>query len=63
LIESWLELRHLRQRVTNADRMLEEEISQLLAEPRKITFLTASARSRRGKKQQLKLPSPLTPSI
>jgi MFS family permease len=63
LIESWLELRHLRQRVTNADRMLEEEIRQLLAEPPKVTFLTASARTRRGRKNQLKLPAPTTPSI
>ncbi|MBV8473447.1 MAG: MFS transporter, partial [Hyphomicrobiales bacterium] len=30
LIESWLELRHARQRVTNADRMVEEELRQLL---------------------------------
>ena len=63
LIESWLELRHLRERVTNADRMLEEEVRQLLTEPPKPTFLTASARSRRGKKSQLKLPAPATPSI
>ena len=64
LIESWLELRHLRERVTNADRMLEEEIRQLLAESPKVTFLTASARTRRsGKKHQFKLTAPTTPSI
>ncbi len=64
LIESWLELRHLRERVTNADRMLEEEIRDLLAESPKVTFLTASARTRRsGKKHQFKLQAPTTPSI
>jgi MFS family permease len=64
LIESWLELKHLRERVTNADRMLEEEIRQLLAESPKVTFLTASARTRRsGRKHQFKLPAPATPSI
>ena len=30
LIESWLELMHLRERVTNEDRMLEDEISEML---------------------------------
>jgi hypothetical protein len=64
LIESWLELKHLRERVTNADRMLEEEIRQLLAESPKVTFLTASARTRRsGKAHQFKLQAPTTPSI
>ena len=62
LVESWLELRHMRERVTNADRMLDEEINQFLAEPRKATFLIASARTRRGK-NQAKLPAPVTPSI
>ncbi len=64
LIESWLELRHLRERVTNADRMLEEEIRELLAEPAKVTILTASARTRRsGRRPQFKLQAPTTPSI
>jgi quinol monooxygenase YgiN len=64
LIESWREMQHLRARVTNADRMLEEEIRDLLAESPKVTFLTASARTRRsGKKHQFKLQAPTTPSI
>jgi MFS family permease len=63
LIESWLELRHLRERVTIADRMLEEEIKQLLTEPPKATFLTASARTRRGKKHRMNLPAPAAPSL
>lgn len=64
LIESWLELRHLRERVTNADRMLENELRALLAEPPKITFLIASARTRRtGKKHQVARQAPTTPSI
>jgi fructose-1,6-bisphosphatase/inositol monophosphatase family enzyme len=57
-------MQHLRARVTNADRMLEEEIRELLAESPKVTFLTASARTRRsGKKHQFKLQAPTTPSI
>jgi predicted MFS family arabinose efflux permease len=44
LIESWLELMHLRERVTNADRMLEEEIRQMLKEPPRIEFLVAAER-------------------
>ena len=44
LIESWLELMRLRERVTVADRMLEEEIRQMLLEPPHIEFLVASER-------------------
>jgi hypothetical protein len=33
LIESWLELMHLRERVTNADRVLEDEIREMLIAP------------------------------
>jgi hypothetical protein len=44
LIESWLELMHLRERVTNADRMLEEEIRQMLKDPPRIEFLVAAER-------------------
>ncbi len=44
LIESWLELMHLRERVTNADRMLEDEISQMLTRSPKIEFLVAAER-------------------
>lgn len=44
LIESWLELMHLRERVTNEDRMLEDEISDMLTRPPHIEFLVASER-------------------
>ena len=32
LIDSWLELRHLRERVTKADRMIENQVRRLLTE-------------------------------
>ena len=44
LIESWLELMHLRERVTNADRILEDEVSQLLTKSPNIEFLVAAER-------------------
>ncbi len=44
LIESWLELMHLRERVTNEDRMLEDEISKMLIVPPHIEFLVAAER-------------------
>ena len=44
LIESWLELMHLRERVTNADRVLEDEIREMLIAPPRIEFLTAAER-------------------
>jgi predicted MFS family arabinose efflux permease len=45
LIESWLELMHLRERVTNADRVLEDQIREMLIEPPRIEFLIAAERS------------------
>ena len=42
LIESWLELRHLRERVTNADRLLEDQVRRLLKDPAQVTLLIAS---------------------
>jgi Transmembrane secretion effector len=48
LIESWLEVRHLRERVTNADRMLEEQVRRLLSDPPRVTFLVASERPHRS---------------
>jgi predicted MFS family arabinose efflux permease len=42
LIESWLELMHLRERVTNADRVLEDEIREMLIAPPRIEFLIAA---------------------
>ena len=44
LIESWLELMHLRERVTNADRVLEDEIREMLIAPPRIEFLIAAER-------------------
>lgn len=44
LIESWLELRHLRERVTNADRMLEDRVRGLLTDAPHATFLIAAER-------------------
>ena len=50
LIESWLELKHLRERVTNADRMIEDEIRRLMKDPPKVTLLIAAERNRRSRK-------------
>jgi Transmembrane secretion effector len=44
LIESWLELRHLRERVTNADRVFEDEIREMLIAPPRIEFLVSAER-------------------
>ena len=44
LIETWLELMHLRERVTNADRVLEDEIREMLIAPPRIEFLVAAER-------------------
>ena len=41
LIEFWLELRHLRERVTNADRMLEDQVRKLLRDPAQVTLMVA----------------------
>ena len=49
LIESWLELKHLRERVTNEDRVLEDEISEMLIQPPRIEFLVAAERRPRGR--------------
>ena len=46
LIQSLLELRHLRVRVTKADRMVEERARKYLTEPPKPTFLVAPKRNR-----------------
>ncbi len=47
LIESWLELMHLRERVTHADRQLENEIREFLVAAPEIEFLVF-AQPRRG---------------
>ena len=52
LIQSMLELRHLRTRVTIADRMIEEQAGAFLKEPRRVTFLVAPKRHRQKKKRR-----------
>jgi hypothetical protein len=46
LIESWLELMYQHERVTNADRVHEEQIRRLLRESPKVTHMIASRRRR-----------------
>ena len=46
-IESWLELMHQRERVTNADETLENRIRHLLAEAPRVTFGVSSERPHR----------------
>jgi hypothetical protein len=52
LIESWLELMHLRERVTNADRVLEDEIREMLIAPR-IEFLIAAERGDQARNRRV----------
>jgi MFS family permease len=47
LIESWLELMHLYERVTDADRSMEEHVRKLLQGPPEITHLVAPRRASR----------------
>jgi MFS family permease len=56
LIESWLELMHLHERVTNADRMLEDQIRRLLTGPPKVTHLIASERRHRSWRTRMREP-------
>jgi hypothetical protein len=53
-----LELRHLRTRVTIADRMIEEQAGAFLKEPRKVTFLVAPKRHRHKRRKGSKGPAP-----
>ena len=64
LIESWLELMHAHERVTNADRMLEEQIRKLLTASPRVTHLIASERRRRlgGKPRRKPLGAACAPS-
>ncbi|HZZ63436.1 MAG TPA: MFS transporter [Roseiarcus sp.] len=55
LIQSFLELKHLRARVTNADRMIEEAAHHYLKERPKVIFSVAPKRSRQRRR---KLPLP-----
>jgi MFS family permease len=64
LIESWLELQHLRERVTNADRIVEDRLHRLLVDPPQVTLLIASDPPRRSRRERaLELQTaPSTPS-
>jgi MFS family permease len=52
LIESWLEAKHLRERVTNADRLVEDYVHGLISEPPNVTLLIASDLHRRSSNEQ-----------
>jgi predicted MFS family arabinose efflux permease len=54
LIQSLLELRHLRTRVTKADRIIEDEARAFLNEPPKVTFLVAPRRQRHKRRKRAK---------
>ena len=58
LLHSLLELKHLRARVTKADRMIEEQASAFLKEPRKVTFLVAPKRHRHKRRRGSHLLAP-----
>jgi hypothetical protein len=60
LIQSLLELKHLRTRVTIADRMIEDQARAFLKEPPKITFLIAPTRHRHARRKR---PSRLAPPL
>ena len=51
LIQSLLELKHLRARVTIADRLVEERAHRYLKERPKVTYLAAPRRSRQKRRQ------------
>ncbi len=51
LIQSLLELKHLRARVTIADRMIEEAAHQYLIQPPHVTFLVTPKRSRQKRRK------------
>jgi len=52
LIQSLLELKHLRTRVTIADRMIEEQARAFLKEPPKVTFLVSPRRHRQARRKR-----------
>ena len=51
LVQSMLELQHLRQRVTKFDQMVEAEAHRYLTEPPKVTILVAPKRSRERRRK------------
>ena len=52
LIQSLLELKHLRTRVTIADRMIEEQARAFVTQPVKVTFLVAPKRHRQKRRKR-----------
>jgi MFS family permease len=62
LIESWLELLHARERVTNADVTLEREIYHLLKTPPKVALLVATERGRRFRRIKTSAQAPPSPA-
>jgi MFS family permease len=58
LIQSLLELKHLRTRVTKADRIIEEQAGAFLKGPRKVTFLVAPKRHRHKRRKGKALAPP-----
>ena len=56
-IDSWLELMHQRERVTNADEMLGQRVRHLLAEPPRVTFCVSSERPHRTWRNRGRQPS------
>ena len=69
LIQSLLELRHLRTRVTKADRIIEDQTRAFLTEPPKLTILVAPQRHRHKRRKRarrlaaLRAAAPPPPSI
>ena len=57
LIQTFLELKHLRARVTHADRMIEQDAHRYLKAPPKATFLVAPKRSRQQRRKLAPLPA------
>jgi MFS family permease len=55
LIESWLELMHQRERVTNADRVLENQVRGLLLASPRVSHLIAPKRTRRSRINRLRM--------
>ena len=51
LVQSMLELEHLRQRVTKFDQMVEAEAHRYLTEPPKVTILVAPKRNRERRRK------------
>ena len=61
LMESWLELQHARERVTNADRMQEEQIRPLLNAAPEVTLMIATPRVHRSWRGRVRKPTGSTP--